>query len=198
MNQLVNVSKIDCYLGSTIDDSALESTEELNSKKSSLSKPKNSKVRIGSGHSQIKNRLIKGSKNADITEESLNDAKDPNNTDRTKFKNRTRYSSNSPFPQNNRRKVGKFSQNAEKSTDAEEDSRAWGLAGKALNQKNSAKATNITNSEAGDSIIMAKGSVSSNEKSKRTNKFSKRGNSVANKKQKNGIKSELLRNKGKL
>ncbi len=67
MNQLVNVSKVDYFLASTIDDSVCEdSIAESRSNKSAVSRGK-SKGRATSGISHLKKkRGLAGTKNADL------------------------------------------------------------------------------------------------------------------------------------
>lgn len=62
MNQVVNILKLDLYMGSTIDDSvALESIGEDSENKTSVGR---SKIRIGSGNTQLKHHkgLLKSAK----------------------------------------------------------------------------------------------------------------------------------------
>lgn len=202
MNQLINPSKLEFFLGtSTIDDSCMvESTEEVSSKQSTLSKSKKSKIRVGSGNYQLKHKkgLLKGSINADISEQinqkgsKLNRSKDCRNS-----KTRAKNGSTSPFlQQHNSRINGKMRNRDEKSTDADEDSKTWGLAGKAIDKRNSTKATNVTNSENGDSSwVKSKANASSGDKTSNLSKISKRGNSMANRKQKSSKLQENTQNK---
>lgn len=208
MNQLINMPKVDSYLGSTLDDSIMAESagDDVTSKKSGITNSKKSKLRVGSGNTQLKHRkgLLRNSKNEDLVDESSNPGgprKGQKEKSTNKMRNRTKYGSTSPFPQNNSRdwrtkNVGKD----EKSTDADEDSKAWGLKGKGVDKRNSTKATNNTNSENGDSSwIIGKGSISSNEKNKRNPKLANRENSVMRKKQKqsNEAKTATLKQKGK-
>lgn len=186
MNQLINISKIDYFLGSTLDESMMGESqpEEIMSKKAAVSKTRKSKIRVGSGNTQLhhKKGLLRNSKNTDEASQDTS----INARMASKGKNRTRYDSKSPFPQNNvRNRRGKQMAKDEKSTDADEDSKTWGLMGRGIDKRNSTKATNNTNSENGDSPwIGAKANLSSNEKNKKGTKVSKRGQSMLSKKQK--------------
>ena len=176
MNQLVNVSKVDYFLASTVDDSACdESMADSRSNKSSISKTK-TKGRATSGISHLKKKGKLGhKKNADLIDD---DGSYMSGIDKKKNikKSKKRVGSTSPFPQQNARNKKNLRKD-EKSTDIDEDSKQWGLAGKAIDKKNSTKVTHDTTSENGDnSWIMSKGHASSNEKKKKASKFS-RGNS---------------------
>lgn len=184
MNQMVNITKVDYFLGSTIDDSALaeSAAEESIGKKSSIGSAK-SKMRIGSGNSQLKHHkgLLKSSKADDNCDESatFNRNSECENFDpKLKSKNKTRYSSVSPFPQN---KTSNSKQDPnEKSTDGE-GTKGWGKANKLIDKRNSTKATNNTNSE-NDENSWIKSNQSKPTKA-RNNNLAKRGNSMAKAKQ---------------
>lgn len=186
MNQLINVSKLDFFLGSTLDDSIMgESLGEDTSTKKSTIQSQKKKIRVGSGNTQLKHRkgLLKNSKNAEDGGQHRNDSK---------AKNRTRYGSTSPFIQSNvRNRKSKGTAKDEKSTDADEDSKTWGLMGRCIDKRNSTKATNNTNSENGDSPwIGAKGNRSSTEKVKKNTKGdASKGRSQIRKNQKKTIES---------
>lgn len=81
MNQLVDVSKIDSFLGSTIDDSAVGESvaEESIGKKSSIGfSKKTAKTRIGSGNTQLQHKkgLLKSVKTDNTCEERTTFNKD--------------------------------------------------------------------------------------------------------------------------
>lgn len=209
MNQLINMSKIDSYLGSTLDDSVMAESagDDATSKKSGITNSKKSKLRVGSGNTQLKHKkgLLRNSKNEDLVDENSNLGgvrRSQKEKSTNKMRNRTKYGSTSPFPQNNGRdRRGKNVARDEKSTDADEDSKTWGLKGKGVDKRNSTKATNNTNSENGDSSwVVAKGSISSNEKSKRNPKLVNRENSMLSKKQKQikESKTATLKQKGNI
>lgn len=176
MNQLVNVSKVDYFLASTVDDSICDdSMADSRSNKSYISKTK-SKGRATSGISHLKKKGKFGpKKNADLIDDEgsyMSGMEKKKNSKKTK----KRIGSTSPFPQQNVRNKKNIRKD-EKSTDIDEDSKQWGLTGKAIDKKNSTKVTHDTTSENGDnSWIMTKGHASSNEKKKKPTKFS-RGNS---------------------
>jgi len=175
MNQLVNVSKVDYFLASTVDDSILEdSMADSRSNKSFISKTK-SKGRATSGISHLKKkRRVGPKKNADLIDD--NGSYMSGVDSKKNVKKKKRIGSTSPFPQQNLRNKKNLRKD-EKSTDIDEDSKQWGLAGKGIDKKNSTKVTHDTTSENGDnSWIISKGHASSNEKKKRGAKFS-RGNS---------------------
>jgi hypothetical protein len=151
MNQLVNMSKIDYFLGSTVDESTMgESMNDDTTANSS--KIKGKKMRIGSGDFNPKNHKgkSKNTKNADLIDD---------NAKASISKNRTRYSSKSPFLRNN----GKNKQTkTDKATEADKDAK-WGLSGKAIDKRNSTKVTEQSTSENEESSWV-KGNISSNEK----------------------------------
>ena len=176
MNQLVNNSKIDYFLASTIDDSTMgESIIETRS-----SKPKNkAKNRASSGISQLhkKKGRFSGNKNSDIIEdESYNS--NSNKTKKTAItKNKKRINSKSPFPQYNTRNKRKGTAKDEKSTEADEDSKMWGLTGKGID-KNRTKVTNHTNSENGDNPwVESKGNMKRTDKNQMKAKYGNLKNS---------------------
>ena len=182
MNQMINISKMDFFLGSTIDDSTLGESvaEESIGKKSTVGSAK-SKMRIGSGNTKLKQHkgLLKSSKADDNGDESttFNRNSECENFDQAaKTNNKTRHSSVSPFPQK-KTKNKNMPDNLEKSTDGE-DNKGWGAANKLNDKKNSTKFTNNTNSE-NDENSWIKSNQSKPFKNK--NNISKRGNSMAKK-----------------
>lgn len=180
MNQLINISKIDYFLGSTIDESTMgESMNDETTAKSGTSKAK--KTRIGSGDHQFANNKgrFKNTKNADLIEDS---------SQMSKSKNRTRYSSKSPFLRNN---VKNKNLKPDKQNEADGDSK-FGLSGKAIDKRNSTKVTQHTNSENGENSWI-KGNISSNEKSKNKKTKEKRSGSMVRKQAKQSIKQKNLK-----
>ena len=178
MNQLINLYKLDLYLGSTIDDSvALDSIEENTGKKSLHN---SSKIRVGSGNTQLKHHkgLLKTSKIDDNWDDAttLNkNSEDGNNDYENKLKHRTRYSSVSPFPKINKNK----NDPNEKSTD-DEDLKGWGARKNiVIDKRNSTKVTNNTNSENDDNSWIK--SHPNKSTTKANNKQGKRGHSQVKK-----------------
>jgi hypothetical protein len=69
MNQLINVSKLDFHLGSTIDDSMAESLAEEKPPKSGMAKKKKSRVGSGSHILKSSKGRFKNPKNADLIDD---------------------------------------------------------------------------------------------------------------------------------
>ena len=139
MNQLINISKLDYFLQSTIDDSnPNDSGAENKSTKSGITKAK-SKVRSGSGAHLIKNKKgrFKGTKNADLIDAESEASSSHYQRREVNSKAKKRIGSTSPFPQQNLRnkKKNQILREEQKSTDVDEDSKLWGLTGKGIDKK---------------------------------------------------------------
>lgn len=191
MNQMINISKVDYFLGSTIDDSALaeSAAEESIGKKSSVGSAK-SKLRIGSGNGQLKHHkgLLKSSKADDNCDESTTFNKNSecdNFNPNQKSKNKNRYSSVSPFPQN---KNNNKQDPTEKSTDGE-GMKGLPKGNRIVDKRLSTKATNNTNSENDDNSWIK--SNQSKPAKARNNNLAKRGHSMAKAKQTDSKEKKL-------
>ena len=161
------MSKLDYHLGSTIDDSMAESIAEEKPPKAGLAKKKKSRVGSGSHILKSSKGRFKHPKNADLIED-CNIAGTSVYSKQSRGNNRTKYDSKSPFGRGiNKNKKGKNNAKDEKSTDADEDSKTWGLMGRAIDKRNSTKFTHHTNSEEESSWVGLKVG-SSNEKTKKT------------------------------
>lgn len=198
MNQLISVSKLNYYLGSTIDETATRDSllEESISKKSIVSNSKKVKARVGSGNVPLKNRkgLLKKSNNEETGEESttINKDSEVGVVGSNKRKRRTTYGSKSPFPrQAVNKKRNKNTAKEEKSTEAEEDFKG--------NRTKKSNKNNKTNHDDNPWVI-GNSVMSSTEKSKRDSKLSKKGGSVVRKQQQRnrGNKVDSFKNKGKV
>jgi hypothetical protein len=142
------------------------------------SKIKGKKLRIGSGDFNPKNHngKHKNTKNADLIDD---------NAKASISKNRTRYSSKSPFLRNS----GKNKQTkAGKATEADEDAQ-WGLSGKAIDKRNSTKITQQSTSENEESSWV-KGNISSNEKTENKKIGERRSGSMMKKQAKHIVKPQ--------
>ena len=200
MNQLINISKIDYFLASTIDDSNMEeSTFEDKSSKSGMRKAK-SKIRTGSGAQHLKSKKAKMSKkkNADLieNESQASTTQHQRKTVNSKLKKRT--GSTSPFQHQNlrNRKKNHGLKDEQKSTDVDEDSKLWGLAGKAIDKRNSTKITHHTNSENDENPwVSVKGNISKNNKIKKNTKIGHKENSVVRKKNQKNPEKMIKKNK---
>lgn len=167
-------------MSSTIDESTMgESIVETKSIKSGKSKTK-SKVRASSGisHFNKKKGRFRGTKNADL----MNDESDTSNSYKMKQtsgrKVNKRMSSKSPFPQKNSKNIRKSTAKDEKSTDADEDSKVWGLIGNGIDKKNCTKGTYHTNSENEDNPwVKSKGKMRKKEMTGKVEKIGKRKDS---------------------
>lgn len=169
MNQLINVSKLDHFLGSTIDDS-------MGSE--SLVNEGTPKTRIGSGDFKFKGKS-KAPKNKELNSDiSINaessKASAAGGSNQKSKKGRPRY--NSVTPHNQKSGIGQ----RVKSGNADQASKTSKYGNSKFDKNISTKATNITNSENEEnmSTLGADGIRKSNDKFKNNHKLGKRGNSV--------------------
>ena len=111
-------------------------------------------------------------------------------------KKKKRNDSTSPFPQHNAKNKRKNLRKDEKSTDIDEDSKRWGLAGRAIDKKNSTKVTHDTTSENGEnSWIKSRRNLSSNEKGKKSTKYSRENSRIRLKKNSQKLSKKTKTNK---